>query len=47
MTNKNKKDIILNDFKILENFKDKIVSNSKPLDKDIQKIVNENFWDLI
>jgi len=43
----NKKEITSNDFTILENFNNKIISNSKSLDKDFQKIVNENFWNLI
>jgi hypothetical protein len=32
---------------ILSNFVDNILSNTKPLDPDFSKLVDDNFWDLV
>ena len=34
------------DIKILENFINHMINNSKDIDYDMTKMLNENFWDL-
>lgn len=33
--------------KSLSNLTDKLLKNQKPIDPDIQKIINEDFWDMV
>lgn len=43
--NEEQKDI--SEEEIVKKFQKELLDNVKPLDPEIQKLVNDNFWDLI
>lgn len=35
------------DFKVIRSFANKMLADAPEIDKDIQKVINDNFWDML